>query len=331
MPLTDRAVPGPGGSLVVEVQPPSPYRFATGRFPDGVARSRDRVYERFLHVSGRPVLTRAWQLPGTECVAIAALPAPSAWLVDGEHEAATEADLETAIARVRHALAVDDDLTPFHRRFARDPLLGPLIRRMPWYRVRRCPNLWEAFAWAVTAQLIESDRAMLIQRRIVRRWGTQLSFAGRSRPLDDVPGPEVVAGLAPAELVACDLAPKRAIALIKAARDIGAGRSDLRDKTRDARLSAISEIGPWTMQCLALRGRGDLDSLPAGDLTYLLLVGHLANLGRRATIAEVEEFYAPYEPYRGLAGMLTLVGYRKALQGRPPLRYHPPSPEFEAA
>ena len=74
------------------------------------------------------------------------------------------------------------------------------------------------------------------------------------------------------------------------------------DPADDAACSAICEIGPWTIQCLALNGRGDLDSLPAGDLAYLKLVGRLGGMGRRATIAEVQEFYAPYEPYRGIAG-----------------------------
>ena len=35
---------------------------------------------------------------------------------------------------------------------------------------------------------------------------------------------------------------------------------------------------------------------------YIKLVGQLAGLGRRATVEEVEEFFAPYEPFRGLAG-----------------------------
>ena len=59
------------------------------------------------------------------------------------------------------------------------------------------------------------------------------------------------------------------------------------------------------MQCLGLFGRGDPDSLPAGDLMYLKLVGRLARLGRRATVEEVEEFYAPYAPFRGLAAAWT--------------------------
>ena len=43
----------------------------------------------------------------------------------------------------------------------------------------------------------------------------------------DAPTPEVIAGLAPAELAACDLAPKRALAMIKVAREVAAGRIDL--------------------------------------------------------------------------------------------------------
>ena len=85
------------------------------------------------------------------------------------------------------------------------------------------------------------------------------------------------------------------------------------------RLLAMPQIGPLTVQCLALFGRGEMDSLPAGDLGYIKLVGRLAGLGRRATIAEVEEFYAPYEPYRGLVGSLTLAGLHRSVTQGPPL------------
>ena len=85
--------------------------------------------------------------------------------------------------------------------------------------------------------------------------------------------------------------------------------------------SRCREIGPWTVQCLGLFGRGDPDSLPAGDLGYLKLVGRLAGLGRRATVEEVEEFYAPYAPFRGLAGALTLTGLHRLLAQGPPLRH----------
>lgn len=152
-----------------------------------------------------------------------------------------------------------------------------------------------------------------------------------ARPLRDVPGPDVIARLAPAELAALDLAPKRALALIKAAREIAAGRCDPGTASDDRRLLSIAEIGPWTMQCLGLNGRGDLDSLPAGDLAYLKLVGRLTGIGRRATIDEVHEFYARFQPYRGIVGLLTLSGLRRTVKSGQPLRYHPPVPGYEAA
>lgn len=327
------ATAGPGDSLVLEVVPRSPFRLPGGRWPDGVARTRGGVYERFLHIEGRPVLIRAWPGPG-RAVSIAATGVPSGWLDAPPHdqEPAGREQLGAALDRGRLALGVDDDLSEFHARFKRDPLLGPLIRRRPWLRPRRAALPWEALAWAIVAQLIEAERALGIERRIIRRWGESMRVPGARVPLWDAPSAATVAALAPAELAACDLAPKRALALVKVAREVAGGRCELSAPTCNERLIRISEIGPWTLQRLGLHGRGDLDSLPAGDLMYLKLVGHLARLGRRATIAEVEEFYAPYAPYRGIAGLLTAsAGLTRALPAAPPLKYHPADPAFEAA
>ena len=215
---------------------------------------------------------------------------------------------------MRFALAVDDDLGEFHRRFRRDPLVGPLIRRMPGFRPARRPWPWEALASAVVEQLIEADRAVRIERRIVGRWGARIGD-GRAA-LRDVPAAATIAGRAPAELESMDL--------VRAARDRRCGgwpatsppaAARIESAGSDRRLLAMPEIGPWTVQCLGLFGRGEMDSLPAGDLAYIKLVGRLAGLGRRATVAEVEEFYAPYEPFRGLVGCLTLAGLHR--QRRP--------------
>ena len=45
-----------------------------------------------------------------------------------------------------------------------------------------------------------------------------------------------------------------------------------------------------------------------------------AELGRRATVPEVEEFFRPYAPYRGLAGTFALGEYHKLVAKSPPLR-----------
>jgi DNA-3-methyladenine glycosylase II len=310
--------------LEVEVFPPSPYRLPVSGGEDRVMRIHRGVASRLLHANGSPVLVRAWQ-PGGERVVLRAEPvdpgsvaAPSNATKQPSRPAGSE-QLELAVDRMRFALAVDDDLGEFHRRFRTDPLLGPLLRRRPHFRPGRRPWPWEAVAWAVVKQLIESERAARIQRRIVGRWGLRL---GRERgALRDVPPAATIAGRAPAELESMGLALRRAIALRAVAREVAAGRCNLDEATGDRRLLTIPEVGPWTIQCLALHGRGDPDSLPAGDLAYVKLVGRLAHLGRRATVEEVEEFYAPYAPYRGLAGAITLAGLYRAVSQGPPLRF----------
>jgi DNA-3-methyladenine glycosylase II len=279
---------------------------------------------RLLHVEGRPVLVRAWQPERRRVTLRADAPAPGSLVYPqlSGAPAATEPagpdQLQLAIERMRFALGVDDDLSEFRSRCRGDRLLEPLIRRFPDHRPRRRPWPWEAFAWAVTKQLIDSPRAAAIQRRIVRRWGPRLG-SGRWA-LYDVPGAAVIAGRAPAELQAMDLSAGRAVALRRAAHHVAAAAGTLDDPRSDRRLAEVPGIGPWTLQCLGLYGRGDPDSLPAGDLGYLKLVGRLAGEGRRATVEEVERFYAPYAPFRGLAGEFTLRGLHGLVAQGPPLR-----------
>jgi DNA-3-methyladenine glycosylase II len=307
-------------ALDVAVRPPSPYLLGRGS-ADRTLRVDHGVASRLLRVDRSPVLVRAWQpapdrvLLRAEAVEPANLRRPPG-LLEQDPTPAGRAQLERAVERIRFALGVDEDMREFHRAFRRDPLVGPLLRRLPRFRPLRRPWPWEALCSAVVKQLIESERATRIERRIVGRWGARLG-EGRAA-LRDVPSAATIAGRAPAELASMDLAPSRAEALRRAAREVAAGRCRLERRDAERRLLAIPQIGPWTVRCLGLYGHGDMDSLPAGDLAYIKLVGHLAGLGRRATIEEVEEFYSPYEPFRGLVGSLTLAGlYRPVVWGRP--------------
>jgi 3-methyladenine DNA glycosylase/8-oxoguanine DNA glycosylase len=325
--------------VVIEerIRPRWPYRLRRSRGRDGVLRSRGGVLERLLHVGASPTRVRVWQTRAGDVHIRAETVDPA--LVEHplpvgpgatEVSPAGEQELGIALERMRFAIAVQEEMGEFYELFKRDPLLGPTIHHRPWVRPRRRPWPWEALCWAITEQLIEASRAAEIQRRIVRRWGSRWTSSpstadrGRRRerswPLQDVPCAELIAGRAPAELASMDLSPGRAVAMIHCAREVARGRADLSDSDADRRLLAIPEIGPWTMQCLGFHGRGDPDSLPAGDLAYVKLVGHLAELGRRATVEEVEEYFAPYAPYRGLAGTFALAGWHKAMGVGPPAR-----------
>lgn len=314
---------GAAPPLELEVRPPSPFRLGRGS-TDRTLRIERGVATRLLTVDRAPVLVRAWQR-GPDRVAFraealdpGALTVPP---VGEELRPAGRAEQEIAVERLRFALGVDDDMAGFHRRFRRDPLVGPIIRRRPAFRPSRRLWPWEALAAAVCGQLIEASRAATIERRLVGRWGIRLG-EGRGA-LRDTPAPALIAGRAPAELQSMDLSGARSVALRKLATMVARGRCDVASPEHDARLLVVPEIGPWTIQCLGLFGRGEADVLPAGDLGYIKLVGLLANLGRRATVAEVEEFYAPYEPYRGLVGALTLSGLHRAVASGPRLPMAP--------
>jgi 3-methyladenine DNA glycosylase/8-oxoguanine DNA glycosylase len=304
--------------LEVEVRPPSPFRLGRGS-ADRTLRVQGGIATRLLTVDRALVLARAW-MRGPGRVAFRAEPVdPAAVTIPvpcEEPRRAGRLELATAIERMRFALGVDEDMSAFHQRFRRDPLVGPIIRRRPDFRPHRRFWPWEALAQAVCGQLIEASRAAVIERRIVGRWGARLG-EGRGA-LRDTPPAALIAGRAPAELQSMDLSGGRSVALRKVAA-LAARGCDIASPDSDPRLLAIPEIGPWTIQCLALFGRGDMDALPAGDLGYIKLIGLLAGLGRRATVPEVEEFYAPYEPYRGLVGSLTLAGLHRMVSDGPRL------------
>jgi 3-methyladenine DNA glycosylase/8-oxoguanine DNA glycosylase len=279
----------------VELRPAGAFRLPGGGM-DGALRRRGGVLERLLHHGEEPVLVRVAQ-PASDRVVLGA-------------RARTREAAAYGIERMRFALGVDESLRAFHRRFARDPLIGRSIRLRPWLRVRRRPEPFEALAWAVCEQLIEYERAAAIERRLLgalgRRW---VGWDGAASSLRDLPTPERLAGTAPARLESFDLAGMRAITLVRAAREVARGRVDLHSADHERgwrRLRAIPGIGSWTVEMLALQGQGRHDQLPAGDVGLLKLVGRLLSGGdphARAQEHQVREAFAPYEEWAGLAAV----------------------------
>jgi DNA-3-methyladenine glycosylase II len=274
--------------LRVEVTPPWPFRLPGGS-ADGLTRRRGASLQRLLHHDGAPVHVAVVQ------------PAPDRVIFGARADA--EPDAMWGIGRLRFALGVDDDLRPFHDAFKHDPVIGKAVRANPYLRVRRAPVPWEALSNAVTEQLIEFERAVAVQRRMIAVLGTRCATSG----LRDAATPATVAATAPARLAGLDLAPARALTLRRVAAEVASGRVDLyADDPMHGwrRLRAIAGIGPWTLEVLALHGQGHFDRVPAGDLGYIKLVGRITT-GRpkaRAEVADVRAFFARYGAWKGLAG-----------------------------
>jgi DNA-3-methyladenine glycosylase II len=295
--------------LRVEVEPPWPFRLRGGS-ADGLLRRRNGSLQRLLHRDGNPVHVAVIQ------------PAPGRVIFGAR--AGSEPDAMWGIRRLRFATGVDDDLRPFYDAFRDDPIIGKAIRSAPEFRIRRAPMPWEALSNAVTEQLIEFERALAIQRRMIAKLGARCPHTG----LRDAPAPATVAGTAPARLAAMDLAPARALTLRKAAAEIAAGRVDLfaADPMPGwRRLRRIPGVGPWTLEALALYGHGQHDRLPAGDLGYVKLVGRITTGNPRARVDEpaAREFFEPYGEWKGLAGEYLRLAAARGLLPLTPARSSP--------
>jgi 3-methyladenine DNA glycosylase/8-oxoguanine DNA glycosylase len=287
--------------LRARVAAPSPYRLPLLTGADGIVRRSGGVLERLLHAGEVPVRVRAAQARSGVVVL--------------EAEAPARAAAEHGIARMRYALGVDEDVGEFIAAFSRDRLIGASVRRRPWLRVNRRAQPFEALVLAICEQLIEYRRAAQIERRMLARLGRRWPHAGAGAgALRDLPSATALAGTPPALLESCDLSAGRALALVRAAREVAAGRVVLDGGEPERgwrRLRAIPGIGPWTVEMLALRGQGRTDQLPAADVGLLKLVGRALSGGdprARASEREVREFFAPYGRWAGLAAshMLSL-------------------------
>jgi 3-methyladenine DNA glycosylase/8-oxoguanine DNA glycosylase len=278
----------------IEVRPRWVFRLPRRVSLDGLARVRGGVLHRLLHQGEVPVAIRVAQTADDR-------------VLFGARAASREL-AEWGIARMRAALGIDSDLRPFYERFRFDPLIGPAVRANPGLRIAGRPDPFEALLWAVCEQLIEYERAAVIERRLVARLGWHCPQTG----LRDSPSAQVIAGQAPALLASLGLTETRALALRRAAEEVACGRVDLDHTDHEpgwGRLRRIRGIGAWTLQMLALTGQGRMDQLPAGDLGYLKFVGRLLGGGdpyARATEEEVERFFEPYAPWAGLAGLHAL-------------------------
>jgi 3-methyladenine DNA glycosylase/8-oxoguanine DNA glycosylase len=278
-----------------EVSPPWCFRLRRRSSPDGLTRMRGNVLHRLVPgLEHEPVHVRVAQT------------APDAVLIGAR--ARTRASARTAIGRMRFALAVDDDLHPFHVRFRDDALIGGKLRTKRSYRPFRQPDPFVALAWTIVEQKIRFSEAAEIIRRIVYRLGRRDPATGLWSP----PDAAALAAATSPRLQSFGLGAPRARALSLAAREVAAGRIDLAPggdhEAAWRRLRAIPGIGSWTVEMTAIAGQGRYDQVPAGDVGLLKLVGRMrtGSPHARADEDEVRALFAPYGEWAGLASLVAM-------------------------
>ncbi|MFV0452639.1 MAG: AlkA N-terminal domain-containing protein [Propioniciclava sp.] len=176
------------------------------------------------------------------------------------------ADLTPAIGRCRRLLDLDADPVAVDAALAEDPILAPLIAAAPGRRIPRTVDGAEFAIRAVLGQQVSTAAARTHARRLVERHGEPVSdpVGGLTHLF---PEPADLVDLRPDGLrvPASRLATLRGLvgALTEGSLDLGPGAD--RDAAR-ATLIALTGIGGWTAEMVAMRSLGDPDAFPATDL-----------------------------------------------------------------
>jgi AraC family transcriptional regulator, regulatory protein of adaptative response / DNA-3-methyladenine glycosylase II len=207
-------------------------------------------------------------------------------------------DLATAISRCRRLLDLDADPVAVDGLLAGDPALAPLIAKAPGRRVPRSPDAAEMAVRAVLGQQVSTAAARTHAGRLA---------AARGEPVADPAGglnrlfPDAAA-LARVDPATLALPRSRRATFAALAGALAAGDVDLSAggdwSEARLRLAALPGIGPWTVEIIAMRGLGDPDAFPAGDLGVREAA---RELGLPATPAALASRSAAWRPWRAYA------------------------------
>ena len=265
---------------------PYSFRLSTRTVNDATRVVRDGRLTAVVAVDGGFERASAWQYP------------------DGVVR--LQAESEGGLERLRFILALDDDHTPFLRRFQGDPLLGETIRRLRGLRPPRVATVAHSLLRALCGQLIQASRARAIERSVVR---------ATSPALGDLHAPPTAAALArfsPAELRALGLGMRRASTLVRICRTLDLERLRESPTTVVAdRLERERGLGPWSAGVVCLEGLGRAECGLTGDLGLVKLCSELR--GRWVEPAETAELLRPYGEWAGLASVYLLRGFHLGL------------------
>lgn len=264
--------------IEVELTPPHPYRLADavgGRDP--TRRMSGGVLDVALLTAAGAGRARVWQrYDGTLCARLAA------------------PDPETGLERLRFALSLDVDHTPFLEMAEGDELLGPLVRRRPALRPARCGSFAQSLVRALAGQLVPAVVAARIERQVLA------AVSERRDGLRVPPAASELRRLSPAVAERCGLSPRRSGTLARLARILPEDRlAAAPTPAALRRLMAEPGIGPWAAGVICGQGLGRPDAGPAGDLGLVKLCSALS--GRRADALETEHLLDRYAPWQGFA------------------------------
>jgi AraC family transcriptional regulator, regulatory protein of adaptative response / DNA-3-methyladenine glycosylase II len=208
---------------------------------------------------------------------------------------AMPAELPPLLSSVRRMFDLTADPGRIAAAMHNDPLLLPLLQRRPGLRI---PGTWDAIECSVCAIVGQhgSVASRRFLKRLVQRFGKPIEAVGaETRYLFPT-----AAVLADANFDGLGLTRPRCEALRQLARGVCEKliRFDAPAEEINRSLCALPGVGRWTAGYVELRGLGDPDAFPFGDL----LLRRLASpRDKPLTALALEERAECWRPFRGYA------------------------------
>lgn len=217
------------------------------------------------------------------------------------HEPIDE-DLSRQVAsRISGFLSLDDDLRPFYEIAQTDPYITPIVDQIYGYHQIRFLTPFEAACWAVLAQRNGVAAALTLRRRLVRRFGTEISVNGTSymafpEPLDlATADANELYGLLP-NLRRSEYMMEVAQAFIDIDEQFLKAASY---REAEAHLRRIKGIGEWSAGFVLLRGIGRMDRLPGAEKRLAEMTSRTYGQGYDLTESEALKIASEYGSHQG--------------------------------
>ncbi len=212
------------------------------------------------------------------------------------------AGLLRVVERVRRMFDLNADMAAIYRVLERDPLLARSIEQNSGLRL---PGIWDPFEAAVRAvvgQQISVAAARTVTGRIAALAGREVETTEGGTGLTRYfPSPRE---LAAADASAWGMPEKRAATIKNLADAVLAGKIVLQaDESLSAftrRMTALPGIGEWTAHYVAMRGLGEPDAFPAGDLGILNRLKSGPQRPGRREVARRTETFRPWRAYAAI-------------------------------
>ncbi|GAA2007780.1 DNA-3-methyladenine glycosylase 2 family protein [Catenulispora subtropica] len=241
-------------------------------------------------------------------------------------------DVAVAVRRCRDLLDLDADPAQVGAALSADPVLAPLVTARPGLRVPGAVDGFEIAVRAVLGQQISVAAARTLTARLVQRFSAvELAaeaalvpegataaleasrpdaashFVDNPKSVDHPPALNPfprAATLAEGDYEGLGLTRRTAATLRTLAGAVASGELALdrgvdRGEAR-AKLLALSGIGPWTADYIALRVFGDPDAFPVGDLVLRRQAERLGLPGTEKALLAHAENWRPWRAYAAL-------------------------------